>query len=72
MSWVKHIDVATCRHYLADGARGPMLSRRGQAFFQRWWRQQDDAMKTNVKALVTAGQLEFVNGGWCMYDPRFP
>ena len=39
-----------------------------QAFFQRWWRQQNDAMKADVKALVKNGQLEFVNGGWCMHD----
>nr|BET03731.1 alpha-mannosidase [Allium cepa] len=39
-----------------------------QAFFQRWWRQQSDAMKKIVKGLVDSGQLEFVNGGMCMHD----
>ena len=39
-----------------------------QAFFQRWWRQQNDAMKSDVQALVANGQLEFINGGWCMHD----
>jgi len=39
-----------------------------QAFFQRWWRQQNDEMKKTVKGLVASGQLEFINGGWCMHD----
>ena len=39
-----------------------------QAFFQRWWRQQNDAMKADVRSFVTNGQLEFINGGWCMHD----
>ena len=39
-----------------------------QAFFQRWWRQQNDAMKADVHKLVSNGQLEFINGGWCMHD----
>ncbi|XP_020253572.1 probable alpha-mannosidase At5g13980 isoform X2 [Asparagus officinalis] len=39
-----------------------------QAFFQRWWRQQSDAMKKTVKELVNSGQLEFINGGMCMHD----
>jgi len=32
----------------------------GQAFFQRWWRQQSEAMKIKVKDLVNSGQLEFM------------
>ena len=39
-----------------------------QAFFQRWWRQQNDDIRALVKDLVTRGQLEFINGGWCMHD----
>ena len=39
-----------------------------QAFFQRWWRQQDDAMQALVRSFVASGQLEFINGGWCMHD----
>ncbi|CAH1413663.1 unnamed protein product [Lactuca virosa] len=38
------------------------------AFFQRWWLLQSKKIKTQVKKLVTKGQLEFVNGGWCMHD----
>ena len=38
------------------------------AFFSRWWMQQTPAMQARVKALVQRGQLEFINGGWCMND----
>lgn len=39
-----------------------------QAFFQRWWREQSEAVKDTVKKLVNSGQLEFINGGMCMHD----
>ncbi|KAG0460423.1 hypothetical protein HPP92_020720 [Vanilla planifolia] len=39
-----------------------------QAFFQRWWAEQDEATQEVVKKLVDSGQLEFINGGWCMHD----
>eukprot|EP00899_Mesostigma_viride_P025314 jgi/Mesvir1/5968/Mv00723-RA.2 len=39
-----------------------------QAFFQRWWREQKDARRRDVERLVRNGQLEFINGGWCMHD----
>lgn len=39
-----------------------------QAFFQRWWREQTQSTKKAVKRLVKKGQLEFINGGWCMHD----
>ncbi|KAL2629536.1 hypothetical protein R1flu_014222 [Riccia fluitans] len=39
-----------------------------QAFFQRWWRVQTKQMQKKVKKLVESGQLEFINGGWCMHD----
>ncbi|CAH9082893.1 unnamed protein product [Cuscuta europaea] len=39
-----------------------------QAFFQRWWRNQSPTMQTIVRKLVHSGQLEFINGGWCMHD----
>jgi hypothetical protein len=38
------------------------------AFFARWWDEQDTAMKTKVHNFVKNGQLEFINGGWCMND----
>ncbi|KAJ8435417.1 hypothetical protein Cgig2_001069 [Carnegiea gigantea] len=39
-----------------------------QAFFQRWWRQQSEAMQDIVRALVKSGQLELINGGMVMHD----
>ncbi|KAG8660242.1 alpha-mannosidase-like isoform X2 [Manihot esculenta] len=38
------------------------------AFFQRWWLEQSEEMQEQMRKLVDAGQLEFVNGGWCMHD----
>lgn len=43
-----------------------------QAFFVRWWRQQDERTKALVKDLVKDGRLEFTNGGWCMHDEAAP
>eukprot|EP01064_Diplonema_japonicum_P013575 TRINITY_DN2111_c0_g3_i1.p1 TRINITY_DN2111_c0_g3~~TRINITY_DN2111_c0_g3_i1.p1 ORF type:complete len:1112 (+),score=256.66 TRINITY_DN2111_c0_g3_i1:48-3383(+) len=42
------------------------------AFFARWWNQQPASKKNMTKALVDNGQLEFVNGGWCMHDEASP
>ncbi|KAE9614590.1 hypothetical protein Lal_00012122 [Lupinus albus] len=38
------------------------------AFFHRWWVEQSPETQKLVKKLVDAGQLEFINGGWCMHD----
>ncbi|XP_078577239.1 lysosomal alpha-mannosidase-like isoform X1 [Branchiostoma floridae x Branchiostoma japonicum] len=38
------------------------------AFFYRWWQEQDGDMRDRVRKLVSNGQLEFINGGWCMND----
>jgi len=38
------------------------------AFFQRWWNTQNETVRSVVKNLVAHGQLEFINGGWCMND----
>lgn len=35
-----------------------------QAFFQRWWSEQDSDKQEQVRGLVDRGQLEFINGGW--------
>nr|GEY53800.1 probable alpha-mannosidase At5g13980 [Tanacetum cinerariifolium] len=43
-----------------------------QAFFQRWWRDQSEATQTIVKGFVSSGQLELINGGWCMHDEAAP
>ncbi|KAJ4960967.1 hypothetical protein NE237_020877 [Protea cynaroides] len=42
------------------------------AFFQRWWRDQSEAVQSTVKQLVSSGQLEFINGGICMHDEAAP
>ena len=39
-----------------------------QAYFQRWWAQQNEDIRAQVRVLVQSGQLEFSNGGWCMHD----
>nr|CAB3489901.1 unnamed protein product [Digitaria exilis] len=39
-----------------------------QAFFQRWWRNQNDVIKDIVKGLISSGRLELINGGMCMHD----
>ena len=38
------------------------------AFFWRWWQDQNDLMRNKVRTIVHNGQLEFINGGWCMND----
>jgi len=38
------------------------------AFFERWWNEQTSSMQKAVANLVHNGQLEFINGGWCMND----
>lgn len=38
------------------------------AFFERWWREQDNNTRAKVKSYVDAGRLEFINGGWSMND----
>ncbi|XP_060767149.1 lysosomal alpha-mannosidase-like, partial [Neoarius graeffei] len=38
------------------------------AFFYRWWKEQDQETRNIVTQPVEQGQLEFVNGGWCMSD----
>ncbi|CAL4941199.1 unnamed protein product [Urochloa decumbens] len=39
-----------------------------QAFFQRWWAEKSSNIQAIVRKLVDSGQLEFINGGWCMHD----
>ncbi|KAK2983332.1 hypothetical protein RJ640_016070, partial [Escallonia rubra] len=42
------------------------------AFFQRWWRDQSEAVQNTVKQLISSGQLELINGGMCMHDEAAP
>jgi hypothetical protein len=41
-------------------------------FFSMWWRNQDEAMKTQVRQLVSEGRLELLNAGWSMHDEACP
>lgn len=45
-----------------------------QAFFQRYWREQNAHGKEKIKRLVMeTKQLDLsVNGGWCMHDEATP
>ena len=38
------------------------------AFWTRWWDEQSESKKADVRGLVARGQLEFINGGWSMHD----
>ena len=41
-------------------------------FFARWWEQASDAKRAQATQQVKSGQLEFINGGWCMHDEASP
>lgn len=38
------------------------------AFFSRWWNEQTESLKEQVKMLVNEGRLEFIGGAWSMND----
>lgn len=42
------------------------------AFFARWWEEQPDSRRNVTRRLVEEGRLEFINGGWCMFDEASP
>lgn len=42
------------------------------AFLYRWWKNASETQKAQMKKLVENGQLEFINGGWCMSDEATP
>ena len=41
-------------------------------FFARWWDDANEIKRNQTKYLVERGQLEFINGGWCMHDEASP
>jgi alpha-mannosidase len=41
-------------------------------FFARWWDEQLDDRRNLTRSLVANGQLEFINGAWCMHDEAAP
>ncbi|KAF3443132.1 hypothetical protein FNV43_RR17053 [Rhamnella rubrinervis] len=64
-----------CVQYVLDSIVPALLADKNrkfiyveQAFFQRWWRDQSEEVQSTVKKLVSSGQLELINGGWCMHD----
>ncbi|XP_076960936.1 putative alpha-mannosidase At5g13980 [Bidens hawaiensis] len=67
---VQNILDSTIQALLADKNRKFIYVE--QAFFQRWWREQSVATQAKVKRLVSSGQLEMINGGWCMHDEAAP
>lgn len=38
------------------------------AFFAKWWHEQDEKLRDQVKMLVNEGRLEFIGGAWSMND----
>lgn len=71
---MKHYDLAGVQ-YILDSVIPELVMDRSKrfiyvemSFFSKWWEEQDDKMKQIVKGLVNNGQLEFINGGWCMND----
>lgn len=38
------------------------------AFFSKWWDEQSDDLREQVKMLVNEGRLEFIGGAWSMND----
>jgi len=42
------------------------------AFFSRWWEEQSESRKSDVRLLVKERRLQFLNGGWCMHDEAGP
>jgi alpha-mannosidase len=41
-------------------------------FFARWWEEANPTKRENARKVVANGQLEFINGGWCMHDEASP
>ena len=41
-------------------------------FFKKWYDEQDDETREQVKNLVFNGQIEILNAGWSMHDEACP
>nr|CAB3263606.1 lysosomal alpha-mannosidase-like [Phallusia mammillata] len=63
---VQYILDTVVPHLMADSTKRFIYVE--MAFFYRWWNQQSEQMKSDVKMLVEEGRLEFILGGWCMND----
>ena len=42
-----------------------------QAFYTRWWNEASADEQQRMVKLFQNKQLDFANGGWCMYVQRF-
>jgi alpha-mannosidase II len=42
------------------------------SFFDRWWNDIDEQLKSKFRALLENGQLEFLGGGWVQNDEANP
>ena len=42
------------------------------SYFARWWETLSPASRTAFRAVLQAGQFEFVNGGWSQHDEANP
>ncbi|OMO99294.1 hypothetical protein COLO4_13370 [Corchorus olitorius] len=78
VGWLKTVDqyYGACIQNVLDSVVSALLADKNRkfiyAFFQRWWREQSELIKSIVKKLVSSGQLEFINGGMCMHDEAVP
>mmetsp|Transcript_24894 Transcript_24894/g.45105 ORF Transcript_24894/g.45105 Transcript_24894/m.45105 type:complete len:1133 (-) Transcript_24894:53-3451(-) len=41
-------------------------------FFARWWGEQPEWKRDQMRKVVARGQMEFINGAWCMHDEAAP
>jgi len=58
------------QNLLADSNRKFIYVETG--FFARWWEEANDKKRSEARQVVSGGQLEFINGGWCMHDEASP
>ena len=58
---VRHILTSTMSSLLANPARRAIQVE--QAYFQRFWAEQDEASRNDIRMLVREGRLSFANGG---------
>ena len=38
------------------------------AFLYRWWNNANETERDRMRTLIKNGQLDIINGGWCMSD----
>ena len=63
---------STCLRGSIAFSLGPRFIYVEIGYFWRWWNEQTEVTKDTVRTLVKNGQLEFINGGWCMNDEGAP